>query len=268
MWPGTSGHKVTQTMTQMSFDGQVVLVTGAGRGIAREVALQFAALGARVAVCDLSAERAADTAAAVERAGGTTLCFGADVGNEAAVMDMVGAIASQWGPVENLINAAGSYGAAFRPTHETPVEEWDAVFGSNVRGSFICAKAVLPGMMEARRGRIVNFSSNAGRSVSPLLGCSYTAAKTAIIGLTRHLSREYAGYGIRVNTIAPGPVNAERVADLIGGEQAVRDLAAQIPLGRLAEPADIVEGVLFLCADASRFVTGTILDVSGGYVLA
>jgi NAD(P)-dependent dehydrogenase (short-subunit alcohol dehydrogenase family) len=166
------------------------------------------------------------------------------------------------------VNAAGSYGAAFRRTHETPVAEWDGVFASNVRGSFLCAKAVLPGMMARKAGRIINVSSNAGRSVSPLLGCSYTAAKTAIIGLTRHLAHEYARDGILVNTIAPGPVRSERVTDLIGEDDKATQLAAQIPLGRLAEPTDIADVVLFMASDASRFMTGAILDVSGGYVLA
>jgi 3-oxoacyl-[acyl-carrier protein] reductase len=248
--------------------GKTVLVTGSGRGVGRQIAQSFAAQGAQVAICDLVQGRADETGALIEQAGGTAMAQAADVGDEPSVQRLVAAIVERWGHIDVLVNAAGSYGAAFRRTHETPVAEWDGVFASNVRGSFLCAKAVLPGMMARKAGRIINVSSNAGRSVSPLLGCSYTAAKTAIIGLTRHLAHEYARDGILVNTIAPGPVRSERVTDLIGEDDKATQLAAQIPLGRLAEPTDIADVVLFMASDASRFMTGAILDVSGGYVLA
>jgi 3-oxoacyl-[acyl-carrier protein] reductase len=123
-------------------------------------------------------------------------------------------------------------------------------------------------MIEGGGGRIINFASNAGRSVSPLLGCSYTAAKTAVIGMTRHLSREYAKHGILVNTIAPGPVAGERVSELLNGDEDAAALHAQIPIGRLAEANDIVDVVLFMASDASRYMSGAILDVSGGLILA
>lgn len=251
-----------------AFEGRVFLITGAGRGIGKAAAERLASFGARVAICDLVAERAESVAATLSAAGADAIAVPADVSVEADVRRAVDTLMARWGRLDVLLNAAGSYGAAYRRTHETPVEEWDRVFASNVRGSFICAKAVIPLMMAAGGGRIVNFASNAGRSVSPLLGCSYTAAKTAIIGMTRHLSREYAAGGILVNTIAPGPVAGERVSDLIDNEAQSEALLAQIPLGRLADPSDIVDVVLFLSSDASRFMTGAILDVSGGLVLA
>ncbi len=174
---------------------------------------------------------------------------------------------AQWGQFDLLVNAAGSYGQAFRATHETPVDEWQSVIGSNLTGYFLCSKHVLPHMMAQRSGQIINFASNAGRSVSPLLGASYTAAKTGVIGLTRHLAHEYGQYGIRVNTIAPGPVNGERVSELVGGGDGQAKIEAQMPLGRLAETQDVVDVVLFMASDASRFMTGAILDVNGGFVL-
>ncbi|MEW6124135.1 MAG: SDR family NAD(P)-dependent oxidoreductase [Pseudomonadota bacterium] len=250
------------------FAGRVFLVTGAGRGIGKLLAERLAGLGAQVAVCDIVEARARETAKGIEAAGGSILAVAADVSSEADVRRMVAEVMARFGRVDVLVNTAGSYGAAYRVTHETPVEEWDNVFASNVRGSFLCAKAVLPHMIEAGGGRIINFASNAGRSVSPLLGCSYTAAKTAVIGMTRHLSREYAKHGVLVNTIAPGPVAGERVSGLLEDAQDGAALNAQIPIGRLAEAADIVEVVLFMASDASRYMTGAILDVSGGLILA
>ena len=250
------------------FEDRVFFITGAGRGLGKAAAERLTALGAKVAICDLVRERAEALAGDLAAKGASALAVPADVSREDEVNRAVEMVAARWGRIDVLLNAAGSYGAAYRRTHETPVEEWDAVFASNVRGSFLCAKAVIPLMIASGGGRIVNFASNAGRSVSPLLGCSYTAAKTAVIGMTRHLSREYAAHGILVNTIAPGPVAGERVADLIGNDAQTEALLAQIPLGRLADPFDIIDAVVFLASVAARFMTGAILDVSGGLVLA
>lgn len=250
------------------FAGKTFLLTGGGRGIGKVLAERVAVLGGRIAICDMVPERAHGVAEGIGRRGGEAFALAANVAKEDEVRAAVGQVIARWARIDVLVNAAGTYGAAYRPTHETPVEEWDEVFASNVRGTFLCAKAVVPHMAAAGGGRIINFASNAGRSVSPLLGCSYTAAKTAIIGMTRHLSREYASRGILVNTIAPGPVDGERVAELIGNEVQSTDLRTQIPLGRLAQPLDIADVVVFMASDASRYMTGAILDVSGGLVLA
>ncbi|WP_108660368.1 SDR family NAD(P)-dependent oxidoreductase [Acuticoccus kandeliae] len=250
------------------FAGQTVFVTGAGRGIAAAVAHAFAARGAMVGVCDINAGAVDETVKSIRAAGGKAIACPADVSDEAMVTRAVDAMVAEWGKVDLLVNAAGSYGKAFRRTHETPVDEWNGVFASNVTGTFLCAKAVIPHMLEAGGGRIINFSSNAGRSVSPLLGCSYTAAKTAVIGITRHLAHEYASAGIRVNTIAPGPVDGARVADLLDADHPMDDLRQKIPLGRLAQSEDIVGVVLFLASERAGFMTGAIVDVSGGLVLA
>jgi len=258
----------TSSLPDYRFDGKVVMITGAGQGIAAAAAEALAARGARVGVGDLVPERADATVSRIRDTGGeaTTLVF--DVGDEPQVQRSVAALIDRYGGVDVLINAAGSYGKAFRKTHETPLEEWEHVFASNVRGTFLCCKAVLPHMLAAGKGRIVNVSSNAGRSVSPLLGCSYTAAKSAVIGISRHLSREYARAGILVNTLCPGPVDGKRVADLLKDAYPIEQLADSIPIGRLLTNEDIVAGLLFLASDACGAMTGAVLDVSGGLILA
>lgn len=252
----------------MSFEGKVVLVTGAGQGIAEATARSFAAAGAQVAVADLVEERASQVAASIRDGGGAALGLHVDVRHGDSVRAMVDAVIGEWGKIDVLVNAAGGYGELFRATHETPDEEWDMVIDSNLKGCFLGAKHVAPHMIKAGGGRIINFSSNAGRSVSPILGCSYTAAKTAVIGLSRHLAREYAAHNILVNTIAPGPVDNPRLAHLLPTDESRADLLAQMPLGRLAQSDEIADVVLFLASDASRYMTGAVLDVNGGYVLA
>jgi NAD(P)-dependent dehydrogenase (short-subunit alcohol dehydrogenase family) len=252
----------------MSFAGSVALVTGAGRGMGRVIAANFVAKGAKVALCDLLADRAESATAELRAKGGQVLGMAADIGREPDVVNLVARAKEQFGRIDFLINAAGGYGKSFRATHETPVEEWDMVLDSNLKGYFLMAKHVVPIMMAQQSGRIINFSSNAGRTVSPVLGASYTTAKAGVIGLTRHLSREYAKHGILVNTIAPGPTRGSRVMDQLCTPDQVAKLVADIPLGRLAEEQDITEVVMFLCSDASRFMTGAIVDVNGGYVLA
>lgn len=252
----------------MAVRSRTIVITGAGRGIGQAMAKAFGGLGDRVVVVDISPAGAQATADALVDAGMQAIAVAADVGSEADVRAMVKRAEQSFGEIDVLINAAGAYGQAYRATHETPEEEWDKVLDSNLKGSFLCAKHVLPLMMRARRGRIINFASNAARTTSPLLGCSYTAAKAGVLGLTRHLAKEYGPHGITVNTVAPGPVAGERVSDLVGEDPTSGGLIGQIPLGRLATAQDITDVVVFMASDGARYMNGAIVDVNGGYVLA
>jgi 3-oxoacyl-[acyl-carrier protein] reductase len=252
-------------MSDTSGQGKVVIITGAGRGIARQVALDFARDGARVVVVDVVPERAKRTVAEVEAAGGTALAVTCDVRDEAAVQHMVEQTVRAFERVDVLVNAAGAYTMG-RVTHELSSEDWDLVVDSNLKGSFLCCKHVIPHMLKAGGGRIVNFSSNAGRTSSPALGVHYTAAKAGVLGLTRHLAKEYAARQILVNTIAPGPALVERNFEIMS-EEAREQLRQEIPLGRYAEPSDLSAAVRFLASDGARHITGATLDVNGGYVM-
>lgn len=258
----------TAAIPDYNFTGKTVLITGAGRGFLATSAKALAARGAKVGICDRFEERAQEVVDEITQAGGQAIALGADVGIEQQLIDATNKLVEHFGPVDILVSGAGTYGEGFRATHETPVEEWDDVFASNVRGTFLAAKATIPHMLKSGAGVIVNISSNAGRSTSPLLGCSYTAAKTTIIGISRHLSREYASAGIRVNTLCPGPIDGDRVTDLLNDKTDRENLATNIPLGRLATPEDIAAAVLFLSSDSCSFMTGAVLDASGGLILA
>jgi NAD(P)-dependent dehydrogenase (short-subunit alcohol dehydrogenase family) len=248
--------------------GKTVIVTGAGRGTGRLIASQFAARGWNVAAVDLVEDRVQSLAQEINSTGAHMRAVQVDVSCDRAVEAMVKGVVDEWKTVDVLVSMAGGYGPSFRNSHETPEDEWDMVVGSNMKGVFLCAKHVIPYMLNSGGGRIINFASNAGRSCSPVLGCSYTAAKTGVIGITRHLAKEYASRGIVVNTVAPGPLDGDRVADQLRDTQDRQALVASIPVGRLGRESEIAAVVMFLANDAPTYMTGAILDVNGGLVLA
>jgi len=167
-----------------------------------------------------------------------------------------------------VIDGSGFYRPGITDAPSPLLEEniWDRTINVNLKGTFLCCKHVLPPMMEAGGGRIINFSSNAGRTSSPALGCHYTAAKAGVLGLTRHLAKEYASHKILVNTVAPGPARVERNFEILSDEARAR-LLADMPLGRFAEPSDLSAVVRFLVSDGGQFITGATIDVNGGYVM-
>ena len=245
----------------MEFDGRVAIVTGAGRGMGRAVAKRLASGGAAVVVNDLHSEDAQRVADELKTAGTAALAVEGDVTNMADVRRMVNLSTDAFGAVHILINNAG----VLRPTPVIDIEEdeWDFVVGVNLKGTYLCSRAVLPAMRSQGWGRIVNFSSTAGKNVSTVGGAHYTAAKAGILGFTRHLAKEEAGFGITVNSVCPGLIDTEMVRETISDDRADA-YAASFPIQRLGQPEEVAELVAFLASDRASYITGASLDINGG----
>lgn len=249
------------------FDGATAIVTGAGHGFGRAIALAFAARGARVWACDLRADTLAETAAGAEGLDGAVVTRVVDVTDRDAVFAFV-AEAEGDGAIDVLVNNAGGVGGQVgRPLEEVPPQDWRALFAINVDAAFAFAQAVAPGMKRERAGRIVNISSGAGLGVSLTGIQAYASAKAAQIGLTRQLAHELGPWGITVNNVAPGFVRSNPTTERQWqsyGEAGQRSLVERIALRRLGTPDDIAHAVLFFASPYAAWVTGQVLSVDGG----
>ena len=258
----TIARKSGRSIGEDRFAGQVALVTGAGRGMGKAVALTLAAGGAQIAINDIDTKTVHAVADEIKHERDEALSIIADVSDENEVRTMVQSVVSQFGTVHILINNAGILRSS-TPLETIPVNEWDLLMAVNVRGIFLCTKHVLPLMKAQRRGKIVNVSSSAGRSTSTFGGAHYTTSKAAVLGLTRHTAREVAPYGINVNAVAPGSMDTEMVREMIAQEQIAKE-EANIPLGRLGTPQDEADLVAFLVSDEASYITGATIDINGG----
>ena len=242
----------------MRFDGKRAFVTGAGSGIGEAVARALHAEGAHVTLADVAGDRAQ---AIVDELGeGRADALALDVRDEAAVRDALPA------QLDVLANIAGIGSTTTAP--ETPLDVWEDVFAVNARGTFLTCKHALPAMIARRSGNIVNMASIAG-VVGLRNRAAYCASKGAVIALTRALAIDHVGDGVRVNAVAPGTVGSPWVQRRVteAGES-LDDLRARQPMGRLGEPDEIAEAVLYLASDAAAFVTGSILTIDGGLTAA
>jgi NAD(P)-dependent dehydrogenase (short-subunit alcohol dehydrogenase family) len=248
-------------MGRPSLEGRVALVTGAGRGMGRAIALALAEDGAAVAVNDVTADAVVAVAEELRTKGVDAIAAPADVANAEQVRSMVAQVATELGPVSILVNNAG----LLRPTRfqDIPEDEWTSVIDVNLKGTFLCSQAVLAHMRDQRWGRIVNMSSTAGKNVSTVGGAHYTAAKAGILGLTRHLANEVAADGITVNAVCPGLIDTDMVRSTISADEVER-YAHSFPIKRLGEAWEVARLIRFLTSDDAAYITGASLDINGG----
>jgi len=249
----------------LNFTDQVVLITGAGRGIGKALALAFAQAGARVAVNDINPDSCVKTADEIIASGGQAVACHADVANKLAVQAMLIDLEDRWGRVDVLVNNAGV--EPHKPIVQLDEWDWNRTIDVNLKGAFICSQSVGRMMQKQGGGVIVNIASIAGRAAGLRDRSAYVASKTGLIGFTKECAREFAAYNIRVNAVCPGVIITEMTAHLRQNEAQLKKWLEDIPLGRLGEPADVTGPVLFLCSDAARYITGQAINVDGGKVM-
>jgi len=241
--------------------GKTAIVTGSGQGMGRAVAQALASRGANLVINDLDGALAERTAADMEANGVKAIAIQGNVADAGDVRRMVDTTISHFGGIDILINNAG----VLRPTSviDIPEAEWDLVIEVNMKGTFLCSQAVIATMTSRGWGRIVNFSSTAGKNISTVGGAHYTAAKAGILGFTRHLAKEVAGAGITVNAVCPGLFDTEMVRNTID-EDRIKAYENGFPISRLGQPEEVAELVAFLASDRAAYITGASLDINGG----
>jgi len=252
-------------------DGRVAIVTGASKGIGRAMSLRFAREGAAVVCAARSADLVEATAAQVRAAGGKALAVVCDVGLEDDVRRLVSTAAKAFAKIDLLVNNAGDSGPT-KPVQDYLMEDWRYTIDSCLTSSYLCTRFVVPEMVKAGGGAIVNISSGAGRRGLPYR-IGYCAAKAGQVGMTFGMALELAPHNIRVNCVAPGAVEGDRIDQVIAGQAKARGIAveemrktlvARSPLNRMVTADDIVDATVFLCSDMARSISGQVLPVNAG----
>jgi 3-oxoacyl-[acyl-carrier protein] reductase len=249
------------TPTYHDLDGKVAFVTGATRGIGRSLCRMLGENGVKVAVVARGTDDIDATVAELPEAIGIPT----DCTSFSAIEAARRRAESELGPVDLLIPFAGGF-AARTPVQEISEGEWSSIIESNLTSTFLTVKSFLPGMIERQGGTVVTMSSNAGRFLDITLTASYAAAKAGIAMFTRHLAKEVGQYGIRANVVAPATLATDRVKAVMD-EEMRSSIAAMAPLGRIGEPEDAALATLFLCSNASGWLTGITIDVAGGRIM-
>jgi 3-oxoacyl-[acyl-carrier protein] reductase len=241
---------------------RIALVTGAGSGIGRAIAEKLAQNGERVVVNDVNPETADEVVAGIKEWGGEAAAAPGDVSDAESVQRIVAATHEAYGSPEILVNNAGFLQQ--KRFVDLTVEDFDQMIAVHLRGTFLCTRAVLPEMLSRGSGIIVNVASQLGQ-IGGIELCHYSSAKAGIIGLTKSLAREVSAQGVRVNAVAPGPINTELVLGL--SEEWRNAKAAELPLGRFGEPWEVAETVAFLVSDGAALYVGQTLGPNSGDVM-
>ena len=246
-----------------TLDGKVAWVTGAGRGTGRAIAEGLAARGCRLLLQARTADEVLDVRDKLVAAGAEAEAVIGSITDPAAVDEALGVARTRWGRLDVLVNNAG-ISPTLRRSEDLTDEEWSSVIGTNLTGVFACSRAAASIMIPQGSGSIVNISSVHGRAGFPRLA-AYSASKGGVEMLTRTLAVEWAEHGIRVNAVAPGYLETQMTAGLRASDRHSTAIRDRIPLGRFGLPAEVVGAVLFLCGDASSYVTGSTIAVDGGW---
>ena len=252
-----------------SMADKCVIVTGAAAGIGRATALKFADRGARVVVSDVDAEGGRETVSLIRECEGDAIFVESDISEEAAVNRLIAEAVKVYGRLDYACNNAGIEGRIL-PLAEQPVENFDAIIATNLRGTFMCMKAEIAEMLKSGGGAIVNVASVAGHIGFPGLS-PYVAAKHGVNGLTKNAALEYGKVGIRVNSVCPGGIQTRMLDSLVmqstGGTSSTAAAMNPLhPIGRIGQPDEVAELIIWLCSDQASFVTGANVPVDGGYL--
>ncbi len=254
----------------MKLKDKVVLITGGGSGLGREMGLTFAREGAKVGVNDIKPESAQNVVTEIERAGGMARTFVADVSSSAAVRKMFAEFVAAFGTIDILINNAGIGRASevdnpdLFMTHQKTDEDWHKMLATHLDATFYCTREALKVMIPKQSGRIINMGSIAG-TTGLAFASDYCAAKGGIISFTKSVAREVVPMGILVNCIAPGFIDTPMTAPI--PSEVRKQIEGTTPIGRFGEPRDIAAAALFLACDDSKFMVGQVLSPNGGYVI-
>ena len=241
---------------------QVAIITGAGRGIGRALALGMAREGAAIVIAEIDPASGQAVEREIHQADGQALAVQTDVSNDESVAAMMSICLDRFGRVDVLVNNAGIFPTS--PVEEMAEEEWDHVIGTNLVGTFLCSRAVVPHLIAQRSGRIISLASGRGLEGAKN-GAHYAASKAGIIGLTKALALELAPHGVTANVLCPGVTDTAQPRGHMTEEE-LYARAATIPLGRIGQPDDLVAPAVFLASDAARFVTGQTVVVNGGAI--
>ena len=249
---------------ELNIKNKVSIVTGGSSGIGRVTALALAKEGSKVVVADVNLKQASKVTEEIKALGQEATAMQVDVSNKAEVQDMVNQVIKKYNTVDILVNCAGIL--RFSSIEELSEKDWNDILDVNLTGTFLCSQAVIKAMKKQKSGKIVNISSCAAKVGGVRAAASYSVSKAGVSNLTICLARELASSKINVNAIAPSMIDTPMTNQPGYGKEAQANFVKTIPLG-LGKPEDIADAILFLVSDRSRYITGEILDVNGGFVM-